>query len=114
MAATKSPATRADGGYDEAPGDGVDRNDVGARCAAAFANFHLFQVEQLFSNADGTVQFIVMHEFAGMNGENLWTGNKLTSTHAGVSKTYHVQQESARRVDGILRRDDAEPDGERR
>ena len=55
---------------------------------AAFANFHLFQVEQLFSNADGTVQFIVMHEFAGMNGENLWMGNMLTSTHAGVAKQF--------------------------
>jgi len=55
---------------------------------AASANFHLFQVEQLFSNADGSVQFIVMHEFAGMNGENLWAGNMLTSTHAGTSRTY--------------------------
>ena len=55
---------------------------------AASANFHLFQVEQLFSNADGTVQFIVMHEFAGMNGENMWMGNTLTSTRAGVAKQF--------------------------
>jgi len=55
---------------------------------AAFANFHLFEIEQLFSNADGSVQFVVMHEFAGMDGENLWAGNTLTSTHAGVSKTF--------------------------
>ncbi len=71
---------------------------------AAFANFHLFQVEQLFSNADGTVQFIVMHEFAGMNGENLWAGNKLTSTHAGVVQDVHVQQEPSRRLVRVLRR----------
>src|ERR1700704_877087 len=56
--------------------------------SAALANFHLFQIEQLFSNADGTVQFIVMHEFTGTNGENLWMGNMLTSTHAGVAKAY--------------------------
>ena len=54
----------------------------------AFANFHLFQIEQLFSNADGTVQFVVMHEFGGMNGENLWAGNTLKSTQAGASKTF--------------------------
>ncbi|HET7032883.1 MAG TPA: hypothetical protein VFJ48_07135, partial [Casimicrobiaceae bacterium] len=50
---------------------------------AAFAAFHLFQVEQLFSNADGTVQFVVLHEFTGSNGENLWGGNALVSMHAG-------------------------------
>jgi hypothetical protein len=54
----------------------------------AFANYHLFQIEQIFSNADGTVQFVVMHEFTGTNGENLWMGNMLTSTHAGASKTF--------------------------
>ncbi len=56
--------------------------------SAALANFHLFQIEQLFSNADGTVQFVVMHEFTGTNGENLWMGNMLTSIHAGVAKAY--------------------------
>jgi hypothetical protein len=54
----------------------------------AFGNYHLFQIEELFSNADGTVQFVVMHEFTGTDGENLWSGNKLTSTHAGVPNTY--------------------------
>jgi hypothetical protein len=52
----------------------------------ASATYHLFQIEQLFSNADGTVQFVVMHEIAGMNGENQWAGKQLTSTHAGVAK----------------------------
>ena len=56
--------------------------------SAALANFHLFQIEQLFSNADGTVQFVVMHEFTGTNGENLWGGMPLISTHAGVNKTF--------------------------
>ena len=56
--------------------------------SGALANFHLFQIEQLFSNADGTVQFVVMHEFTGSNFENLWGGNTLISTHAGVNKVF--------------------------
>ena len=54
----------------------------------AFGAFHLFQIEQLFSNADGTVQFVVMHEFTGSNFENVWGGNTLVSTHAGVNKVF--------------------------
>jgi len=56
--------------------------------STALAEFHLFQIEEIFSNADGTVQYVVMHEFTGTNGENFWMGNALTSTHAGVSKVY--------------------------
>ncbi len=55
--------------------------------SAALASFHTFQIEQLYSNADGSLQFIVMHEGGGANGENLWAGISLTSTHAGVSKS---------------------------
>ena len=50
---------------------------------SAFAEFHLFQIEQLFSNANGTVQFVVMHEFTGTNGENFWANKQLVSMHAG-------------------------------
>jgi len=56
--------------------------------ATCLASFHLFRIEQLYSNADGTIQFVVLHESAGMNGENLWAGHELTSTHAGVSQVY--------------------------
>jgi hypothetical protein len=56
-----------------------------ATCAASF---HLFRIEQLYSNADGTIQFVVLRESAGMNGENLLGGRELTSTHAGVSQVY--------------------------
>jgi hypothetical protein len=51
--------------------------------SGAFAEFHLFQIEQLFSNADGSVQFIVLHEFTGTNGEHVWAGHSLVSMHAG-------------------------------
>jgi hypothetical protein len=56
---------------------------------AAYAEFHLFQIEQLFSNADGSVQFVVMHEFTGSNGENFWANNSFVSMHAGTpNKTF--------------------------
>jgi hypothetical protein len=55
---------------------------------AARAEFHTFQIEQLYSNADGSVQFVVLHESQGMDGENFLQGQALTSTHMGVTKTY--------------------------
>ena len=42
--------------------------------SAAFASFHLFRIEQIYSNADGTVQFVVMHEAFGANGRGLLGG----------------------------------------
>jgi hypothetical protein len=58
-----------------------------AMAPASFAAFHNFQIDQVYSNADGTVQFIVLRECCGGNGENIWGGNPLVSTHAGISKT---------------------------
>ncbi len=56
---------------------------------SVFAAFHLFRIEQLYSNADGTVQFIVIHEAFNFNGENFWAGQTLTSTHpGGVPKAF--------------------------
>jgi hypothetical protein len=55
---------------------------------AARAEFHTFQIDELYSNADGTVQFVVLHESQGMNGESFLTGQALSSTHLGVTKTY--------------------------
>ena len=52
-----------------------------AVCAMpAQAAFHLFRIDQVYSNADGTVQYVVMRESTGSNGENLWQGNFLTTT----------------------------------
>jgi hypothetical protein len=60
-----------------------------AATPAALASFHLFRIEQLYSNADRSVQFIVMHQSPSANGENLWGGVGLTSTGAGVSQTFN-------------------------
>ena len=58
---------------------------------SARAEFHTFQIEQMYSNADGSLQFVVLHESQGMNGENFLQGQVLTSTHLGVTKTYIFQ-----------------------
>lgn len=58
------------------------------QAAACLGSYHTFRIEQLYSNADGTVQFVVLRESAGTNGENLWHGQQLTSTHAGVTKAF--------------------------
>ena len=47
-----------------------------------------FAIEQIYSNADGTVQFVVLHETLGLPNDNLWGGRTLTSTHAGSTRTF--------------------------
>ena len=56
--------------------------------SVAFASCHLFEIEQVFSNADGTVQFVVLHESDSTSGENLWAGWKLTFTDASDPSGY--------------------------
>jgi len=45
----------------------------------AQANFHLFRIEQIYTNADGSVQFVVMVNGPN-NNENFWSGVMLTAT----------------------------------
>jgi hypothetical protein len=53
----------------------------------AEASFHLFRIDQVYSNADGTVQYVVMRESSGANGENQWSQQQLETTNAaGVRK----------------------------
>jgi hypothetical protein len=56
--------------------------------AVAEATFHTYRIDEMYSNADGTVQYVVLHESLGMNGQNQQAGHLLTSTHAGVMKSY--------------------------
>ena len=60
--------------------------------APAQATFHTYQIEEIFSNADGTLQFVVLHEVAGANGQNFFTGHTLTSSSAGAVKTYTFRE----------------------
>ncbi len=54
--------------------------------APAYATFHLFRIDQVYSNADGSVQYVVMRESTGSNGENLWAGNPLSTTSTSGTK----------------------------
>jgi hypothetical protein len=51
----------------------------------ALATFHTFRIDQVYSNADGTIQFVVLVEATGSNGEHLWAGHELTSKPANES-----------------------------
>src|SRR5512135_1154875 len=54
----------------------------------ANATFHTFRIQELFSDSSGAIQYIVLHEAEGMDGQNLLAGHPLTSTHLGSAKTY--------------------------
>jgi hypothetical protein len=54
----------------------------------ARANFHLYQIQEIFSNADGTVQYVVLRESMGANGENLLMDHTLTATQGMNTQTY--------------------------
>ena len=53
----------------------------------AFAAFHLFQIDQIYSNADGTVQFIVLFEPGPTPGENLWSGQSIRAAQTYMFPT---------------------------
>ena len=54
----------------------------------AMATFHTYQIQSIFSNADGTVQYIVLHEALGFNGQNGLRGHILTSSSGGNIQQY--------------------------
>jgi len=53
----------------------------------AFAAFHLFQIDQIYSNASGTVQFIVLFEPGPTPGENLWSGQSIRAAQTYMFPT---------------------------
>src|SRR5687768_12279315 len=51
-------------------------------------SFHFFHINEVFSNADGTVQFI---EFVGdSNGQHLWAGHEIITSHGGDENTFDI------------------------
>ena len=56
--------------------------------AAAALAHAAFKFEEVYSNADGTVQYIVLHETAGADGLQGLRGLALTSAHVSTVKTY--------------------------
>jgi hypothetical protein len=54
----------------------------------AGAGFESWKIDEVYSNADGSRQYIVLKETQGMNGMNRLAGRSLTASHGGVIKTY--------------------------
>jgi hypothetical protein len=54
----------------------------------ASATFHTFEIDQIYSNADATVQYVVLHEGAGFNGQSFLGVHALTSTNGGATNTF--------------------------
>ncbi|MGH9751013.1 MAG: hypothetical protein ACRD6R_13975 [Candidatus Polarisedimenticolia bacterium] len=54
----------------------------------AAAGVHLWRVKEIFSNADGTVQFIEIATCCGSTGENFLAGHVVRSTATGRSFTF--------------------------
>ena len=58
------------------------------------ASFHNFRIDQVFSNADGTIQYVVMREVFNTNGEGFWTGHRLETTSlAGAKQQFQFQSD---------------------
>jgi hypothetical protein len=61
---------------------------LAAAAPLANASFHTFEIDQIYSDAGGTVQFVVLREAAGFGSENFFNGHTLTSSHGGANKTF--------------------------
>jgi hypothetical protein len=61
---------------------------MAAMAPLAQASYHTFEIAELYSNADGTIQFVLLHESAGANGQDLLAGHTLSATHVGTTKTF--------------------------
>lgn len=56
-----------------------------AACGAPRAQ-STFRISEVFSNLDGSIQFVALTEMAGLDGQQHFKGLSLTITHAGVVK----------------------------
>lgn len=54
----------------------------------ALASFHTLTVQQVYTNASGTVQYVLLKESSGLNGQNLLSGHALVATSSGATKTF--------------------------
>ncbi len=88
--ATERPQGRRDGEANR-PAQGL-RRGVGARgshLGRGRARFvHTFQISELYSSADGNIQFIELHESLGFDGEQFLAGHALTSKQGATTRTY--------------------------
>ena len=55
---------------------------------ASIADPPSFKISQIYSNLDGSTQFIRLTETQGLNGQHHFAGLTLTSTHNGITKQF--------------------------
>ncbi len=55
---------------------------------SAQASFHTFQINEIYSNADGNIQFVELREAQGASGQNFLGGHPLTSNNGTTQKTF--------------------------
>lgn len=56
---------------------------------SAYGSFHTWDINEIYSNADGSVQYIELREAAGLNNQHLLPGHAITSTGPGGTKTFN-------------------------
>jgi hypothetical protein len=57
-------------------------------CSPVQASFHTFQLNEFYSNADGSIQYIELREAFGANGQQFLSGHTITSTQGGTTHTF--------------------------
>jgi hypothetical protein len=61
---------------------------VAVALTATAAAQSTFRVSQVFSNLDGSIQYVSLTETAGLDNQGMFKGLTLTITHAGVAKQF--------------------------
>jgi hypothetical protein len=57
-------------------------------CATSSAEPPQFRISQVYSNLDGSIQFVELTEMAGLNGQHRFAGMTLSVTRDGIKKQY--------------------------
>ena len=55
---------------------------------SAQATFHTFRINEIYSNADGNIQFIELREAQGASGQNFFTGISLNTGNGTTQKSF--------------------------
>ncbi len=56
---------------------------------SAHGSFHTWKINEIYSNADGSVQFIELKESSGFNGQDFLPGHSITCTGPDGTKTFN-------------------------
>jgi len=54
----------------------------------AHATFHLWTINEIYSSADGSVQFVKLHESSTINGENMLSNHNILCVSGTVTNTF--------------------------